>query len=68
MQSAKTRPGADCDSDHQLLIAKFRLKLKKTRKNTRLARYDFHQIPYEFTVEETNRLKRLDLVNSVGEG
>ena len=59
MQSAKTRPGPDCDSDHQLLIAKFRLKLKKTRKNTRPARYDFHQIPYEFTVEVKNRFKGL---------
>ena len=50
-QSAKTRPGADCDSDHQLLVAKFRLKLKKTRKNTRLARYDFYQILSESAVE-----------------
>ena len=65
---SKNKTGADCGSDHQLLIAKFRLKLKKTRKNTRPARYDFHQIPYEFTVEETNRLKGLGLVNSVGEG
>ena len=45
MQSAKTRPGADCDSDHQLLIAKFRLKLKKTRKNARSFRYGLNQIP-----------------------
>ena len=50
--------------DHQLLIAKFRLKLKKTRKNTRPARYDLNQIPYEFTVEITSRFKGLDLVNS----
>ena len=64
-QSAKTRPGADCGSDYQLLIAKFRLKLKKTRKNTRPARYDLNQIPYEFAVEVTNRFKRLDLGNSV---
>ena len=51
MQSAKTRPGADCGSDHQLLVAKFRLKLKKTRKNTRLARYDLYKILSEFAVE-----------------
>ena len=62
MQSAKTRPGTDCGSDHQLLIAKFRLKLKKTGKNTRPARYDINQILYEFTVEVTNRFKGLDLV------
>ena len=66
-QSAKTRPGADCGSDYQLLIAKFRLKLKKTRKNTRPARYDLNQIPYEFAVEVTNRFKGLYLVNSVPE-
>ena len=65
MQSAKTRPGADCDSDHQLLIAKFRLKLKKTRKNTRPSSYDL--IPYEFEVEVMNRFKGLDRVNSVSE-
>ena len=67
MQSAKTRPGADCDSDHQLLIAKFRLKLKKTRKNTKLARSDLNQIPCEFTVEIANRFKGPDLDNSVPE-
>ena len=67
MQSAKTRPGPDCDSDHQLLIAKFRLKLKKTRKNTKLARSDLNQIPCEFTVEIANRLKGPDLDNSVPE-
>ena len=67
MQSAKTRPGADCDSDHQLLIAKFRLKLKKTRKNTKLARSDLNQIPCEFTVEIANRFKGLGLVNSMPE-
>ena len=66
-QSAKTRPGADCGSDYQLLIAKFRIKLKKTRKNTRPARYDLNQIPYEFAVEVTNRFKGLYLVNSVSE-
>ena len=54
-------------SDHQLLIAAFRRKLKKTRKNTRPARYDFSQIPYEFAEEETSGLKGLDLVTSVAE-
>ena len=52
MQSAKTRPGADCDSDHELLIAKFRLKLKKAGKTTRPFRYDLNQNPYDYTVEE----------------
>ena len=65
IQPANTTPGADCDSDHQLLKAKFRLKLKKTGKNNRPARYDLNQILYEFTVEVTNRFKGLDLVNSV---
>ena len=51
IQSAKTRPGADCGSDHELLIAKFRLKLKKVGKTTRPFRYDLNQIPYEYTVE-----------------
>ena len=63
IQSAKTRPGANCSSDHQLLKAKFRLKLEKTRKNNRPPRYDLNQIPYEFTVEVTNKFKGLDLVN-----
>ena len=58
----KTRPGADCDSDHELLIAKFRLKLKKVEKTTRPLRYDLNQIPYDFTVEVTNRFKGLDLI------
>ena len=62
MQSVKTRPGADCDSDHQLLIAKFRLKSKKVGKTTRPLRYDLNQIPYDYTVEVTNRFKGLDLV------
>jgi len=57
MQSAKTRPGSDCDSDHELLIAKFRLKLKKVEKTTRPFRYDLNQIPYDYTVEVTNRFK-----------
>ena len=53
IQSAKTRPGADCGSDHKL-IAKFRLKLKKVGRTTRSFRYDLYQIPYDYTVEETN--------------
>ena len=51
----KTRPGADCGSDHELLIAKFRLKLKKEGKTTRLFRYDLNKIPYDYTVEVTSR-------------
>ena len=61
IQSAKTRSGADCGSDHELLIAKFRLKLKKVGKATRPFRYDLNQIPYDYTVEVRNRFKRLDL-------
>ena len=56
IQSAKTRPGADCGSDHELLIAKFRLKLKKVGKTTRLFRYDLKQIPYDYTVDVRNIL------------
>ena len=67
MQSAKTRPGAACGSNHQLLIAKFRIKLKKVGKSSRPVRYDLNQIFYDFTVEVTNRFKRLDLVNRVPE-
>ena len=63
IQSTKTRPGADCSSDHELLIAKFRLKLKKVWKTTRLFRYDFNQIPYDYTVEVRNRFKGLDLID-----
>ena len=58
----KTRPGADCGSDHELLITKFRLKLKKAGKMTRPFRYDLNQIPYDFTVEVRNRLKGLVLI------
>ena len=58
---SKTRLGADCGSDHELLIAKFRLKLKKVGKTTRPFRYDLNQIPYNYTVEVTNRFKGLDL-------
>ena len=60
--SAKTRLGADCGSDHELLIAKFRLKLKKVGKTTRPFRYDLSQIPYDYTVEVRNRFKGLDLI------
>ena len=63
--SAKTRPGADCGSDHELLIAKFRLKLKKVEKPTRPFRYDLNQIPYDYTVEVTNRFWRLHLIRRV---
>ena len=62
IQSAKTRLGADCGSDHELLIAKFRLKLKKVGKTTRPFRYDLHQIPYHYTVVMTTRFKGLDLI------
>ena len=54
---AKTRPGADCSSDHELLFTKFRLKLKKVRKTTRPFRYNLNQIPYDYTVEVINRFK-----------
>ena len=57
----KTRLGADCGSDHELLIAKFRLKLKKVGKTIRPFRYDLSQIPYDYTVDVTNRFKGLDL-------
>ena len=67
IQSAKTRPEADYGSDHELLIAKFRLKLKKVGKTTRPFRYDLNQIPYYYTVEGTNRFKALDLIDRVSE-
>ena len=67
IQSTKTRPGADCGSDHELLIAKFRLKLKKVAKTTKLFRYDLNQIPYDYIVEVTNRFKGLDLIDRVSE-
>ena len=65
IQSAKTRPGADCGSDHDLLIAKFRLKLKKVGKTTRPFGYDRNQIPYDYTVQVRNRFKGLDLIDRV---
>ena len=63
----QTRPGVDCGSDHELLIAKFRLKLNKVGKITRPSRYDLNQIPYDYTVEVTNRFKGLDLIDRVPE-
>ena len=66
-QSAKTRPGADSGSDHELLIAKFRLNLKKVGKTTRPFRYDLNQIPYDYTVKVTNRFKGLHLIDRVPE-
>ena len=65
IQSAKTRPGDDCGSDHEHLIAKFRLKLKKVGKTTRPFRYDLNQIPYDYSVEVRNRFKGLDLIDRV---
>ena len=65
IQSTKTRPGADCGSDHELLIVKFRLKLKKAGKTTRPFRYDLNQIPYGYTVEVRDRFKGLDLIDRV---
>ena len=62
IQSAKTRSGADCGSDHELLIAKFRLQLKKVGKTARPFRYDLNQIPYDYTLEVRNRFKGLDLI------
>ena len=67
LQSAKTRSGADCGSDHELLIAKFRLKQKKVGKTTRPFRYDLNQIPYDYTVEVRNRFKGLDLIDRVSD-
>ena len=57
--------GAGCGSDHELLIAKFRFKLNKARKTTRPFRYDLNKIPYDYTVEVTNRFKGLDLIESI---
>ena len=67
IQSAKIILGADCGSDHELLLAKFRLKLKKSGKTTRPFRNDLNQIPYNYAVEVTNRLKGLDLIDRMPE-
>ena len=67
IQSAKTRPGSYCGSDYETLNAKFRLKLKKVGKTTRPFRYDLNQIPFNYTVEVTNRFKELDLIDRVPE-
>ena len=64
---SKTRPGADCGSHHELLISKFRLKLKKVGNTTGPFRYDLNQIPYDYIAEVMNKLKGLDLVNRVPE-
>ena len=61
----KSRQGVDCGSDHELLIAKFRFKLKKVEKTTRPFRYDLNQIPYDYTMEVRNRYKGLDLIDRV---
>ena len=65
--ASKTRPGAQCGSDHDLFIEKFRLKLKKVGKTTRPFRYDLNQIPYDYTVEVRNRFNGLDLIDRVTE-
>ena len=62
---SKNKTGADCGSDHELLIAKFRLKLNKVGKTTRPYRYDLNQISYDYTVEVRNRFKGLDLIDRV---
>ena len=67
IRSAKIRPRADCDSDHELFTAKFRLKLKKVGKVIRPFRYDLNQILYDYTVKVTNRFKALDLIGRVPE-
>ena len=64
---SKNKTGGDCGSDHELLIAKFRLKLKKVENTTRPFRYDLNQTPYDYTAEVTNRFKGLDLIDRVPE-
>ena len=65
IQSAKRRPGANCGSNHELLIDKFRLKLKQVGKSTRPFRYDLNQVSYDYAVEVRNRFKGLDLIDRV---
>ena len=65
IESTKTRLGADCGSDHELLITQFRLKLKKVGKTAGPFRYDLNQMPYDYTVEVKNRFKGLDLIDRV---
>ena len=65
LQSVKTRLGVDCGSSHELLIAKFRLKLKKVGKTTRPFRNELNQIPYDYTVKVTNRFKGFDLIDRI---
>ena len=67
IQSAKIKPGADYGSDHELLIAKFKLKLKKVGKTMRQFRYDLKQIPCKYTVEVTNRFRELDMIERMPE-
>ena len=67
IQSVKTRPGADCGSDYQLLIGKVRFKLKTVGKTTKSSKYDLNQIPYDYTMEVMNRFKGLDMVDRVHE-
>ena len=64
-RTSKKRPGTDCGSDHELLIAKFRFQLKKVGKTARPFRYDLNQIPYDYTLEVRNRFKGLDLIDRV---
>jgi len=67
IQSAKTRPGTDCGTDHELFIAKFRLKLKKVGKTPKTFSYNLNQTPNDYTVEVRNRFKGLDLIDRVPE-
>ena len=67
LYNQKKRLGTDCGSDHELLIEEFRFKLKKVGKSTRSFKYDLNQIPYDYTVEVTNRFKGLDLIDRVPE-